>query len=74
MRILVTGATGFLGINLCNELVKRGYIVNALYRSESKAKSIKHSNIHLFKGEIFLKPDSIPSHIKGSFDNFIRYF
>lgn len=52
MKILVTGATGFLGINLCNELVKRGYIVNALYRSESKAKSIKHKNIHLFKGDI----------------------
>ena len=52
MRILVTGATGFLGINLCNELVKRGYIVNALYRSEAKARFLKHKNIHLFKGDI----------------------
>jgi nucleoside-diphosphate-sugar epimerase len=52
MKALVTGATGFLGINLCNELVKRGYVVNALYRSEVKAKFLKHKNINLFKGDI----------------------
>jgi len=52
MRVLVTGSTGFLGINLCNELIKRGYIVNALYRSEAKAKFLKHKNINLFKGDI----------------------
>ncbi len=52
MKVLVTGATGFIGINLCNELVKRGYIVNALYRSEAKAKFLKHKKINLFKGDI----------------------
>jgi len=52
MRALVTGATGFLGINLCNELIKRGYIVNALYRSEAKARFLKHKKINLFKGDI----------------------
>jgi nucleoside-diphosphate-sugar epimerase len=52
MKALVTGATGFLGINLCNELIKRGYEVNALYRSEAKAKFLKHKNINLFKGDI----------------------
>ncbi len=52
MKALVTGATGFLGINLCHELVKRGYSVNALYRSEAKAAFIKHKDIHLCKGDI----------------------
>src|SRR4030042_2873838 len=52
MKVLVTGATGFIGINLCRELVRRGYVVNALYRSEEKAKYIKHKNIHLFKGDV----------------------
>jgi nucleoside-diphosphate-sugar epimerase len=52
MKILVTGATGFIGIHLCRELVRQGYIVNALYRSRGKAEQIKHKNIHLFKGDV----------------------
>ncbi|UCH14362.1 MAG: SDR family oxidoreductase [Bacteroidales bacterium] len=64
MKIFVTGATGFLGINLCNELVSRGHIVNALYRSERKAKYIKHKNIHLFKGDI-TDTESIENAITG---------
>jgi farnesol dehydrogenase len=52
MKALVTGATGFLGINLCHELVKRGYKVNALYRSETKAAFLKHKSIKLCKGDI----------------------
>ncbi len=52
MKILVTGATGFIGIHLCRELARRGFIVNALYRSEGKAGHIKHKNIHLFKGDV----------------------
>ena len=35
MRILVTGATGFLGSHLCRELVRRDYQVTALRRESS---------------------------------------
>ena len=52
MKVLVTGATGFIGINLCNELARRGYIVNALYRSEEKARYLKNKNIRLFRGDV----------------------
>ncbi len=52
MRVFVTGSTGFLGINLCKELIKRGYTVNALYRSGDKANHLKTGNIHLFKGDV----------------------
>jgi nucleoside-diphosphate-sugar epimerase len=64
MKVLVTGATGFLGINLCKELVKKGYIVNALYRSEVKARFLKQKNINLFKGNI-TDIKSIETAIKG---------
>ena len=52
MQILVTGATGFIGINLALELAKKGFIVHALYRDESKTKSLQHKNIKLFRGNI----------------------
>lgn len=34
MRILITGATGFLGSHLCDRLVKNGHQVNGLVRSQ----------------------------------------
>jgi len=34
MRALVTGATGFLGVQLVNELESSGYLVRILSRSE----------------------------------------
>ena len=34
MRVLVTGATGFVGRHLCTALVERGYAVRAAVRSE----------------------------------------
>ena len=35
MRALVTGATGFLGTQLVNELESSGYLVRILSRSEN---------------------------------------
>jgi nucleoside-diphosphate-sugar epimerase len=37
---LVTGATGFLGTHLCNQLLKQGWQVYALCRSQDKAKAL----------------------------------
>ena len=34
-HVLVTGATGFVGSHLCEELVKQGYKVKALVRESS---------------------------------------
>lgn len=52
MKILVTGSTGFIGINLAVKLAEQGHIIHALYRSETKIKPIIHPNIILFKGDI----------------------
>ena len=52
MRILVTGATGFIGVNLTLELAKKGFTVNALYRDEGKTKLLQHKNIKLYRGNI----------------------
>lgn len=41
MKILVTGATGFIGGNLVKELVKKRYDVIALVRKTSKTDSLK---------------------------------
>ncbi len=37
MKVLVTGATGFIGGNLARQLWRRGYEVRALVRPESSS-------------------------------------
>ena len=36
MRVLVTGASGFIGSHLCEALLAKGYKVNALIRYNSR--------------------------------------
>lgn len=52
MKVFVSGATGFIGIQLVKRLVSQGDIVHALYRSESKADLIRIPGVKLFKGDI----------------------
>jgi farnesol dehydrogenase len=51
-KIMVTGATGFIGRSLSLLLADSGYIVHALYRSEKKMKGVNHSNIVWYKGDV----------------------
>ncbi len=51
-RIFVSGATGFIGSRLVNELAEKGTIVHAFYRSEARADFIRRDGVHLFKGDI----------------------
>ncbi len=55
MKIFVSGATGFIGIQLVKRLVSEGHEVHALYRSESKADLIRLPDVKLFKGDILDK-------------------
>lgn len=48
---LVTGATGFLGVHLCHQLIKQGWRVLALCRDEQKAKNLDPS-IDIIIGDI----------------------
>ena len=51
MKALVTGATGFIGSHLCEELIKRGYEVTCLSRQASNLKWIENLDIKLVHGD-----------------------
>ena len=52
MRVLVTGATGFVGGNLARELWDRGYEVRALARPGSNTLTTEGTGIHRVEGDI----------------------
>ena len=64
MAIFVSGATGFIGIQLVKRLCEMGETVHALYRSESKADLIRMEGVKLFKGDI-LDKDSLGRAMEG---------
>jgi len=51
MKVLVTGATGFIGSHLCEELIKRGYSVTCLVRETSNLSWIEDLDLKLVKGD-----------------------
>ena len=64
MKVLVTGATGFIGGNLARELWRRGYQVRALVRPGSNTLTIDDTGIEPVPGDI-LDPDSVDRAIQG---------
>jgi nucleoside-diphosphate-sugar epimerase len=52
IRVFISGATGFIGLNLVRELINRGYHVHALVRSGSEVSLLQNDNIDLFTGDI----------------------
>ena len=50
--IFVTGATGFIGTKLVNELVRQGHTVHALTRAASNRDGLDHERILLVQGDI----------------------
>ena len=36
MKFVITGASGFLGVDICKELLYQGHQINAVCRKESK--------------------------------------
>jgi len=63
-KILITGATGFIGSKLAYKLANRCFIVHALIRASSNTSSIKHNNIILYEGDL-LDSNTIEAAIKG---------
>jgi nucleoside-diphosphate-sugar epimerase len=50
--ILITGATGFLGRNLCDYLAGQGHAMRALARPTSDASALEGLNIEVARGDI----------------------
>jgi nucleoside-diphosphate-sugar epimerase len=51
-KVLVTGATGFLGGRLARRLVEEGYQVRALARQRSKTDALKNLDVEIALGEL----------------------
>ena len=51
-RVLVTGATGFIGGHVAGELLRRGYRVRALVREKSDPGRLPARGAELFRGDI----------------------
>ncbi|MAT55415.1 MAG: hypothetical protein CMN32_13135 [Saprospirales bacterium] len=65
MKYFITGATGYIGQQLTEQLVAGGHEVHALYRSEKKTGGLPKEGVHLFKGDL-LDPDSLKKAVKGT--------
>lgn len=55
MKVLVTGATGFLGKYVVKELVAEGYFVRAFGRNEAVGQSLVSDLVEFFKGDLSSK-------------------
>ncbi|MGZ8541115.1 MAG: NAD-dependent epimerase/dehydratase family protein [Chitinophagaceae bacterium] len=64
MKVLVTGATGYVGHNLALALAQQGNEVNILVRNPGSPFIPRHRKIRVFKGDIMEKISILPS-IKG---------
>jgi len=64
MKVLVTGATGFLGSHLTETLVEKGEEVRALVRDTAKANNLKKLGVELCSGDL-CDPSSLFSAAQG---------
>jgi dihydroflavonol-4-reductase len=56
MKVLVTGATGFIGGNLARRLVREGYSVRALVRKSSSLKALEGLDLDIAQGDLLDRP------------------
>ncbi len=61
MKVLVTGATGYVGHNLALTLAQQGNEVNILVRNPSSVFIPGHRHIHVFTGDITEKVSILPA-------------
>jgi nucleoside-diphosphate-sugar epimerase len=52
MKVLLTGATGFIGSLLVPELIEAGHHVVGLSRSDSSAKALTRAGAEVFRGDV----------------------
>ena len=66
MKALVTGATGFIGSHLVEELIKKGYDVTCLVRKTSNLRWIEGHKVALFQGDC--EDEHSLAHLPPDFD------
>jgi nucleoside-diphosphate-sugar epimerase len=64
MRILITGAAGYLGNKLAHKLARQGHCIHALVRSDTAKELLQHPNIIPYKGDL-LEKESLKKAIVG---------
>lgn len=64
MKVLVTGATGFIGSNVVKELLKRNYKVRIFLRKKAITKNVEGLNVEVKYGDI-LDDDSLKRAMEG---------
>ncbi|MFA5405600.1 MAG: NAD(P)-dependent oxidoreductase, partial [Ignavibacteria bacterium] len=64
MKAFITGATGFVGSHLVDELLKKNYEVYCLIRKTSNLRWLKDKNVHFIEGNLFSN-DALSSVIKN---------
>jgi nucleoside-diphosphate-sugar epimerase len=63
-KVLVTGANGFIGSNLCRRLLSEGYAVRALVRKSSDLQFLEGTKVTLLYGDITL-PETLKAAVDG---------
>ena len=63
-KVLVTGATGFLGKYVVKELVEHGYQVRAFGRNSKVGRSLENTSVSFFQGDL-TKADDVLEACKG---------
>ena len=56
IKVLVTGATGFIGGNLARQLVRQGYHVRALVRKGGNLKALEGVDLETVQGDLLDRP------------------
>jgi len=64
VRVLVTGASGFLGSYLVEELVRGGYSVRGMIRDFKKASRLRDSGVEVVYGDL-TRHDTLSQVVKG---------
>src|SRR5512142_1632231 len=64
MNVLVTGSTGFLGAQLCRELLAQGHLVRAFHRASSPMRLLEGLEVEHALGDL-TQPETIQAAMEG---------